>query len=64
MPFGTSLNGHVYLGKFNGVPVVNEQEVSDWKYLSIPKIQEDLENNPHLYSSWFKIAFPKLMSFI
>ena len=55
---------HVYLGKFNGVPVVNEQEVSDWKYLSIPEIQEDLENNPKLYSSWFKIAFPKLMSFI
>ncbi len=55
---------HVYIGKFNGVPVVNEQEVSDWKYLSNSIIQEELENNPQLYSSWFKIAFPKLMSFI
>lgn len=55
---------HVYMGKFNGVPVVNEQEVLDWKYLSIQLIQEELKNNPQIYSSWFKIAFPKLMSFV
>ena len=55
---------HVYLGKFNGVPVVNEHEVSDWKYASIPAIQKDLENNPRVYTSWFKIAFPKLISLI
>ncbi len=55
---------HVYLGKFNGIPVVNEHEVSDWKYLSIPVIQKDLESKPQVYTSWFKIAFPKLMSFI
>ena len=55
---------HVYLGKFSGVPEVNEQEVLDWKYFSIPVIQEELEINPQLYSSWFKIAFPKLISLI
>ena len=55
---------HVYLGKFSGVPEVNEQEVLDWKYLSIPLIQKELENNPQVYTSWFKIAFPKLISLI
>jgi isopentenyl-diphosphate delta-isomerase len=53
---------HVYLGKFSGVPVVNAQEVSDWKYVSIPVIQKKMENNPQIYTSWFKIAFPKLIS--
>jgi isopentenyl-diphosphate delta-isomerase len=46
---------HVLTAQFDGEPKVNENEVEDWKYVSLKELQRDAQNNPHLYTEWFKL---------
>jgi isopentenyl-diphosphate delta-isomerase len=46
---------HVYVGLFNGKPVINSNEVSDWKYATVADIKEDVRRNPDDYTYWFKL---------
>lgn len=47
---------HVFIGVFNGEPVVNLQEASDWKWTSKNNIKDDVLKNPDRYTYWFKAA--------
>ena len=53
---------HVLFGQAEGRPLLNTDEVCDWKYMSIAEIEKDIEGNPEAYTSWFKICFPKVVS--
>ena len=46
---------HVYFGKFDGKPIINKEEVEDWKYMGTREIRENMRKNPELYSFWFKM---------
>ena len=48
---------HVVIGNFNGIPQINNEEVSDWKWESIDYVKNDLRTNPDNYTAWFKIIF-------
>lgn len=50
---------HVIIGNYNGNPVINPDEVADWKWMSLEAIKADMEVNPELYTAWFKIIFEK-----
>jgi isopentenyl-diphosphate delta-isomerase len=45
---------HLYIGKYNDAPKPNEEEVEDWKYVSLDEIRKDVVNQPDLYTFWFK----------
>lgn len=55
---------HVFVGWFDGEPVINEEEVEDWKYIDLAALRLDLIQNPGAYTHWFKIIVehPKLVS--
>jgi len=53
---------HVLFGTFNGAPQLNPSEVSDWKYVSMESIREDLSANPHEYTAWFHIVFEEVFN--
>lgn len=46
---------HVFIGKFVGEPSPNPQEVATYKWISMPKLQQEIETNPQEYTAWFKI---------
>lgn len=46
---------HVFIGTFNGLPVVNNEEVKDWKFIDINSLRADIEINPGNYTYWFKL---------
>lgn len=46
---------HVYIGKFDGEPEANKEEIADWKYISKEELRKDIEQNPDHYSHWFKL---------
>ncbi len=46
---------HVFTGTFDGVPIINPNEVEDWKYISMEKLCEDVRANPDHYTYWFKL---------
>ena len=54
----------VFIGKFNGSPVINSEEAEDWKWISMDELKKELEKNPWDYSYWFKVAFPRIISFL
>ena len=55
---------HVFIGKFSGIPYPNPEEVSEWRYLSIESISQEIIENPKDYTAWFKIVLPKLEKFL
>lgn len=48
---------HVMIGKYNDVPNINKDEVESWKWMSIEAIKKDIQENPNIYTAWFKIIF-------
>jgi isopentenyl-diphosphate Delta-isomerase len=53
---------HVFLGIYDGDFLLNSNEVSAVKTISMSQLQEDIITNDHTYTSWFKIAFPLLIN--
>ena len=50
---------HVLLGHFENEPVINPDEVAEWKWMPILEVKNDIENNPENYTPWFRIIFEK-----
>ncbi len=55
---------HVYTGTYNGTIEPDADEVNDYVFQSIDQIKGFIASEPHLYTSWFKIAFPKLETYL
>lgn len=50
---------HILVGKYNSEPVINEDEVSLWKWMPLETVKEDIKAQPEIYTEWFKIIFDK-----
>ena len=50
---------HVFIGISNTDPIINTDEVCDWKWTDMKKIKKDIIGNSHHYTEWFKIIFNK-----
>jgi len=46
---------HVYITTSNDKPMLNPDEATDFKYVSIDKLKTEIDNNPDDYTVWFKI---------
>ncbi len=51
---------HVYIGKYTDNPVINESEVSEWKFVNLADLENDMKKHPDHYTVWFKIIFSKV----
>lgn len=62
-PFDNGLTEHEYdhvmVGNYDDEPVINADEVADWKWMSLDAVKGDMTKNPELYTAWFKIIFDK-----
>lgn len=52
---------HVFTGVFDGVPVVNPQEVRDWRYADPEQVMEEIKTVPYKFSYWFRQAMHLLL---
>lgn len=55
---------HVMIGYYNEDPKINTEEAEAWKWMSIEAVKEDMKENPHIYTVWFKIIFDEFYHFI
>ena len=53
---------HVFVGRFDGKVKPDKNEVSDYCFKSMDDIEIEIQSRGELYTEWFKIAFPKLIS--
>ena len=49
---------HVYFGSTNQQPVTNEEEVRDYKYISLAELEEQIHQYPDQFTAWLKICLP------
>lgn len=46
---------HVFIGTYDGDPIINNEEVEDWKFTDLPSLRTDIKENPEAYTFWFKL---------
>ncbi len=67
-PFDNGLTEHEYdhilIGNYNNSPVINTDEVADWKWMLLQDVKQDMANHPEIYTEWFKIIFDKFYQYI
>ena len=47
---------HVFMGISDSQPSPDPNEVEDWKWMDITKLQKDISENSHAYAYWFSRA--------
>ena len=55
---------HILVGHYDGAPHINPDEVAGWKWISMEDLKKDIDQNPDLYTVWFKIIFEKYCELI
>ena len=45
---------HVFLGRYEDDPVVNPDEVYDFRWISMEDLKKEMETEPEKYTFWFK----------
>jgi isopentenyl-diphosphate delta-isomerase len=67
-PFNNGLTehelDHVMIGYYNDAPEINSDEVESWKWMSIEDVKKDMQDNPSLYTVWFKIIFDEFYHYL
>ena len=48
---------HVLVGYCDQNPVINPDEVVDFKWMDLESVRQDMKSHPDLYTEWFKIIF-------
>jgi isopentenyl-diphosphate Delta-isomerase len=51
---------HVFAGEYEGVIRLNEREVSDYCFENMSNLKWMIKEQPHKFTSWFKLAFPTI----
>lgn len=51
---------HVLFGEYDDEPVMNPDEVADWKYISIQELNAEIEKHPEQYTIWLQIALKEV----
>lgn len=46
---------HVFTGNYEGSFVLNNDEVSEIRYISMQQLDEEMNENPEKFTEWFKI---------
>ncbi|WP_417887443.1 isopentenyl-diphosphate Delta-isomerase [Zunongwangia sp.] len=50
---------HILIGYYDEQPKPNLDEVNNWKWMNLEAVKNDIQENPKLYTEWFKIIFDK-----
>ncbi|RFC55725.1 isopentenyl-diphosphate Delta-isomerase [Brumimicrobium aurantiacum] len=53
---------HLFVGRFNGEPKPNPEEVEDFRYVTIDELKADIEKHPENYTVWFKEIVDKYLT--
>jgi isopentenyl-diphosphate Delta-isomerase len=46
---------HVFTGSFEGAPMINTEEVEEWKYCHVNLLRQDALAHPQQYTYWFRL---------
>lgn len=50
---------HVYTGITDSLPIINRNEVSEYRYISETELLNDMSTQPQRYTAWFRIMIER-----
>ena len=50
----------VFIGRHDGEVIINQNEIDEWKFISIPDLEHELAIKPGEYTPWFKIEWKRI----
>lgn len=53
---------HIFIGNYDGEPNPDPKEVSDWKWLTIDKLTEEIKASPDQFTPWFLLIMKRYSS--
>ena len=48
----------IYVGLSNYLPIINTEEVMNYRYISILELEKEIQTTPHNFTVWLKELFP------
>ena len=51
---------HVFIGRYEGVVAPDPSEVSDFKYVDMDDLIQDVKQGPDRYTPWFRVCLPQV----
>jgi isopentenyl-diphosphate Delta-isomerase len=54
---------HVFIGRFDGSPSPNPDEVDGWKWMDLEAVVKDVKLHPYTYSYWLTICLDQVLEF-
>ncbi len=54
---------HVFFGISDEAPELNDDEVSAYRYVSLAELQEEMSDDPYIFTKWFKLIYEKAFDF-
>jgi isopentenyl-diphosphate delta-isomerase len=55
---------HVFIGTFDGEPVINPMEVAEWKCVRTDALLADLQAHPEDYTVWFRLCLGRVLEHV
>lgn len=55
---------HVFLGITDNDPVINTEEVKEWKRISYKQLLEETDKMPEQFTVWFRMIFKRINQYI
>ena len=55
---------HVFVGHWEGIPNINQEEVANYKWVDVDVLEKDMEHQPEQYTEWFKIIYEKFLNHV
>jgi isopentenyl-diphosphate delta-isomerase len=62
--FGTAGSEHencwVFAGHFDGLPDINHDEISDWRFIRPEELTREIASNADIYTPWLKLEWERI----
>lgn len=52
---------HVFFGDYDGKPSINREEVSDWKWVTLGQLKDDISKSPKNFVPWLILMMDKVI---
>jgi isopentenyl-diphosphate delta-isomerase len=54
---------HVFVGRFDGEPTPDPEEVDEWKWINLEELKKDIQKTPSNYTYWLKESIDKITTY-
>ncbi|MBI2580874.1 isopentenyl-diphosphate Delta-isomerase [Candidatus Woesearchaeota archaeon] len=55
---------HIFIGRFDGEPILNPEEAEGWKWMDFKELHKDMKKNPQVYTKWFRLTTDRLAPYL